>query len=62
MFSMDWLYSNAIGGVKVDVADEDFPAASELVGVAGDRAVSGPVDGRLVWSEFLSGLRSAVSS
>lgn len=31
MVSVDWLYSNAIGGVKVDVADEDFIAARELL-------------------------------
>jgi hypothetical protein len=27
MVTADWLYSNAIGGVKVDVADEDFDTA-----------------------------------
>jgi hypothetical protein len=27
----DWLYSRAVGGVKVDVADEDFAAASDLL-------------------------------
>src|SRR4051794_11293868 len=28
---MDWLYSNAIGGVRVQVADEDLPAAREFL-------------------------------
>jgi hypothetical protein len=27
MVTLDWLASNAIGGVKVDVADEDYPKA-----------------------------------
>ena len=26
----DWFLSNAVGGVKVQVADEDFPAAKEM--------------------------------
>jgi hypothetical protein len=28
---MDWLYSNAIGGVRVQIADEDVPAAQEFL-------------------------------
>lgn len=31
MVSVDWLYANAIGGVKVDVADEDLDRALELL-------------------------------
>ena len=31
MVSLDWLASNAVGGVKVDVADEDFPRALEIM-------------------------------
>jgi hypothetical protein len=36
MVTLDWMYSNAIGGVKVEVADEDYPAAVELL--AAERA------------------------
>lgn len=28
---VDWLWSNAIGGVKVDVPDEDYEAALEII-------------------------------
>jgi hypothetical protein len=28
---MDWLYSNAIGGVRVQIADEDVSAAKEFL-------------------------------
>jgi hypothetical protein len=35
-----WLYSNAIGGVKVDVADEDYERAMELLSL--DAAGQGP--------------------
>jgi hypothetical protein len=38
MVTLDWLASNAIGGVKVDVADEDFERAQELI-------AAGPTDG-----------------
>jgi Putative prokaryotic signal transducing protein len=31
MVTLDWLASNAVGGVKVDVADEDFARALTLV-------------------------------
>jgi hypothetical protein len=31
MVTLDWLASNAVGGVKVDVADEDYPRALELL-------------------------------
>jgi hypothetical protein len=31
MVTMDWLASNAVGGVKVDVADEDFAKAMEIM-------------------------------
>jgi hypothetical protein len=36
---MDWFYSNALGGVRVEVAEQDEAAARELL--AGDRGVSG---------------------
>jgi hypothetical protein len=45
MIQMDWLYSNAIGGVKVQVADEDVPAVREMLkedkGLVGDDGESG---------------------
>ena len=31
MVTLDWLASNAIGGVKVDVADEDLDRAIEVM-------------------------------
>jgi hypothetical protein len=31
MVTLDWLASNAIGGVKVDVADEDYQKAVECM-------------------------------
>lgn len=31
MVTLDWLASNAIGGVKVDVADEDYEKAREIL-------------------------------
>ena len=31
LITLDWLYSNAVGGVKVDVADEDYEKALELL-------------------------------
>lgn len=31
MVTLDWLASNAIGGVKVDVGDEDYDRALELI-------------------------------
>jgi hypothetical protein len=37
MVTLDWLASNAIGGVKVDVADEDYERAVEIMNTpAGD--------------------------
>lgn len=35
MVSLDWLASNAIGGVKVDVADEDYAKALEFLATPG---------------------------
>ncbi|PTY02670.1 hypothetical protein DB347_23445 [Opitutaceae bacterium EW11] len=29
--TLDWLYSNAIGGVKVDVSDEDYERAMDIL-------------------------------
>lgn len=31
MVTLDWLASLAVGGVKVDVADEDYEAALEVL-------------------------------
>lgn len=31
MVALDWLASLAVGGVKVDVADEDYAAALEVM-------------------------------
>ncbi len=31
LVQMDWLYSNAIGGVRVQIADEDVSAAREFL-------------------------------
>lgn len=48
MVSLDWLASNAIGGVKVDVADEDYTRALEIMATpssdeADDARPRGPV-------------------
>ena len=37
---LDWLYSNAIGGVRVQIADEDFDAVREFL--AADSPQSSP--------------------
>jgi hypothetical protein len=37
LVTLDWLYSNAVGGVKVDVMDEDYEQALELMGSDGSR-------------------------
>jgi hypothetical protein len=31
LIQMDWLYSNAVGGVRVQIADEDLDAAREFL-------------------------------
>ena len=31
LITLDWLYSNAVGGVKVDVMDEDYEQALQLL-------------------------------
>ena len=31
MVQMDWLYSNAIGGVRVQIAEEDIEAAKQIL-------------------------------
>jgi hypothetical protein len=31
LIQMDWLYSNAVGGVRVQIADEDIEAAREFL-------------------------------
>lgn len=38
---MDWLYSNAIGGVRVQVAEEDFEAAQVLLSADAGEAANG---------------------
>lgn len=35
LISLDWFYSNALGGVKVDVADADYERALELMAEPG---------------------------
>jgi hypothetical protein len=37
LVTLDWLYSNAVGGVKVDVMDEDYEQALELLEADGSR-------------------------
>jgi hypothetical protein len=32
----DWFYSNALGGVRVDVADEDYERAKEVLSLTPD--------------------------
>lgn len=41
MVTLDWLASNAIGGVKVEVGDEDYERALELI-AAGPAADNEP--------------------
>ncbi len=31
LITLDWLYANAVGGVKVEVMDEDYEQALELL-------------------------------
>lgn len=31
LITLDWLYSNAVGGVKVDVMDEDYEEALQIL-------------------------------
>ena len=31
LITLDWLYSNAVGAVKVDVSDEDYEKALEIL-------------------------------
>jgi hypothetical protein len=38
MVQLDWLYSNAIGGVRVQVADEDFEATKEFLAADTDQS------------------------
>jgi hypothetical protein len=37
LVTLDWLYANAVGGVKVDVMDEDYDQALELLEADGSR-------------------------
>lgn len=37
MVTLDWLASNAVGGVKVDVEDEDYARARELMAAPGEK-------------------------
>jgi hypothetical protein len=32
---LDWFYSNAVGGVKIDVSDEDYERALQLLDESG---------------------------
>ena len=41
---MDWLYSNAIGGVRVQIADEDVEAAREFLANDSPQRASDAVD------------------
>jgi len=41
---MNWLYSNAIGGVRVQIADEDFDAAREFLANDSPQSLSDAVD------------------
>lgn len=36
LVTMDWFYSNAIGGVRVQVADEDYARALEILRSGGE--------------------------
>jgi hypothetical protein len=40
MVTLDWLASNAIGGVKVDVGDDDYARACEVMTAPADEADS----------------------
>jgi hypothetical protein len=44
MVQMDWLLSNAVGGVRVQVADEDAKAARDYL--ANDKGVDPVEDGK----------------
>ena len=44
MIQMDWLYSNAIGGVRVQVADEDIETAQEFLGADTEQHPSDALD------------------
>ena len=48
LITLDWLYANAIGGAKVDVADEDYDRALELMDAEGASEAPAPgfEDGR----------------
>ncbi len=35
--TLDWFASNAVGGVKVDVADEDYEQALNVINAPGER-------------------------
>jgi hypothetical protein len=37
--NQDWLYSNAIGGVKLEVADEDFEKAKEILNLPAEKGI-----------------------
>ena len=43
MVSVDWLYSNALGGVKIDVSDEDYERALEVMESDGTSSPAGTV-------------------
>jgi hypothetical protein len=41
MVTLDWLAANAIGGIKVDVADEDYEKALAVMNSPPDEETSG---------------------
>ncbi len=47
---MNWMYADAIGGIKVDVDDENFEAARTIVAEmeAGERALPEDEDGESI--------------
>jgi hypothetical protein len=61
MITLDWLASNAIGGVKVDVADEDYERALAVIAATAtteEKAAAASAHARV--SELDRGFRRAV--
>ena len=44
LVQMDWLYSNAIGGVRVQIADDDIDAAREFLATDSPQTAPDAVD------------------
>ncbi len=51
IISIDWLYSNAVGGVKLLVADEDRDEAAELLATRADDATDAIADSQVETDE-----------